>query len=169
MATSKPKLLPRPRANICIIRKVPSRKVIKRPHQRGGAASVACGECLILLLTRPHFLLPSLCHQTYNIAISTRKGSPSHHRTLERPPDCHAKLADCDRRPAPACGTSGPTQMTALLLHLPRSVLPYRHLTVLQVDVLGVFRHEPAGSVASACMVETIDISPGLQVITTPR
>jgi len=50
------------------------------PHQggqsslaRGGAAS---GECLTLLLSRPHFTLPFLSHQKANIAASTPTDSP---------------------------------------------------------------------------------------------
>jgi len=46
--------------------------------------------------------------------------------------------------------------------------LPYRHLTVSQVNVFRVFRHGVAQYMASVCIVDTIDIAASTEASTTP-
>jgi hypothetical protein len=116
--------------------------------------------------SQPTTLLPSfLYHQKSNIAAST-PGFPSHRRTRQNRRTRHSTYVHHGR---PSCRMTGPAQRITLPLGLPRYVLPYRHLTVLQMNILRVFRHEVANYMASACTVETIDIAPSMEATTTPR
>jgi hypothetical protein len=78
------------------------------------------------------------------------------------------RRAEQARTSSGGAGVAQRAQRTTPGLSLSRLILPLDHLTILQVDVFRVYRHGPASSVTSACAVETIDLGPGLQVITTP-
>jgi hypothetical protein len=131
------------------------------------------GLCLVLSARHVCLRRPLLPPFPMSQGIHHRNIEPSrpisHRQIFKNGIKDHAAQHPSTAKQQGSPGRAGPAQRAALLLNLPRSILPYRHLTVLQVNVLRVSRHQVAHSVFSGCTIETINIGRGLQVIATRR